>query len=135
MRICIGHQTSEEDEDYFTARDEQATEATTTGARKATSDSPSVANPLKPRELEAHDRGHEERQRIKKVEQERMRRTGIRDWGRIMGGESVETHGRGAAAARSDRTKSTAVANTTRKEKRKIASYKQKMKTVIERLL
>ena len=46
MKLETGDQPSEEDDDYFTARDEPATEATTSRARRESSEAPSFANPL-----------------------------------------------------------------------------------------
>ena len=62
-----GHHATEEDDGYFTARGEPTAEATNARARRASSESPSVASPLRPRRLEAQDRGKEERQRQQKA--------------------------------------------------------------------
>jgi len=52
------HQQAEEDaNDYFTAREEPGTEATTTRTRREASEEPSVASPIKPRRLHTGEQG------------------------------------------------------------------------------
>jgi hypothetical protein len=85
--------------------------------------------------LEAQERGKDERLREQKAGQGRMSRAGTRHWGMAEGDTAEKTQGEAYAAATSDRTKSAAGGKITRRKKKKIASYKQEIKPVIERLL
>jgi len=82
-----------EDEDYFTARETLATNATTTRREMAMSESPSIASPFKPRKITSRERGQEERKRTQKGGQERMRRTTRRDWETLLGDATTDTQG------------------------------------------
>ena len=54
-RTSMPLQTEVDEDDYFTAREESGTEATTARARREKSEEPSVASPIKPRRLHTRE--------------------------------------------------------------------------------